>query len=162
MGSTNQYRATSSGYRYPSSNLNALLLPASENPFHSACIPKETKERIKSAPPRSKENRSRDYALCDHVSEDQKWTERCRKERMLQKTWESKFSFMTEFDQKGNPRQKKILDEKDTQHYTRNYPSSTSQHLGRRAQSAPAQRMLKLEMTMHRGKKKSKDLIYCD
>ena len=87
MGSTNQYRATSSGYRYPTSNLNALLIPTSDSQFHAACIPKETKERIKSAPPRSKDNRSRDYALCNHVSEDQKWIERCKRERSLQKTW---------------------------------------------------------------------------
>eukprot|EP00112_Aurelia_sp_Birch-Aquarium-sp1_P023999 Seg7387.1 transcript_id=Seg7387.1/GoldUCD/mRNA.D3Y31 product="putative protein C2orf50" protein_id=Seg7387.1/GoldUCD/D3Y31 len=161
MGSTNQYRAASSKYRFPASNVNALLLPASDSShFHASCIPKETRERVRSAPPRSKENKSRDYALCNHVSEDQNWTERCRKEKNLQKTWETKFGFMTEFDQKGNPRPKKKLDETNTSAFSQNFPPATSQHIGRRAQSAPAQRMSRLELTMHRGKRKNKDLIY--
>ncbi|XP_065062886.1 uncharacterized protein LOC135689561 [Rhopilema esculentum] len=163
MGSTNQYRAVSSTYRIPNSNVNALLLPSTDSSqFHSACIPKETRERVKSAPPRSKENRPKDYALCNHVNEDRRWTERCSKERNLQKTWDTKYQFMTEFDQKGNPRQKRIPDETNTSQFSSHFPAAISQHIGRRAQSAPAQRMQRLEMTMHRGKRKSKDLIYYD
>lgn len=162
MASTNQYRTTSSNYRFPAPNLNNFLLPSSDKQFHAGCIPKETKERVKSAPPRSKDSRSRDYTLCNEVGEDQKWMERCRKERSIQKAWESKFSFLTEFDQKGDPRTKLQRDETNVSQFSRKYPPSMSQHLGKRVQSAPAQRMLRLEMTMHRGKRKNKDLIHCD
>ena len=56
--------------------------------------------------------------------------------------------------------QRMQLDETNTSAISQNFPTATSQHIGRRVQSAPAQRMSRLEMTMHRGKRKTKDLMY--
>eukprot|EP00794_Sanderia_malayensis_P001392 gene1392-1535_t len=162
MGSTNQYNS-SSGYRFQSTNVISFLRPTSSSQFHSSCVPKETRERIKSAPPKSQESRSKDYSLCNHVNEDRTWIERCKKERTLQNTWERKFDFLTEFDQKGNLRPKPQISESSNQsRFSPSFPSASSRVIGRRCQSAPARRMQSLEQSMHRGKRRNKDLVYHD
>ena len=69
---------------YLSSN-TVLSPPDLRSEYHNKCIPREVKERVKSAPPRSHSNR--EYQACNFVKEEMKWEERCRKETHLQKKW---------------------------------------------------------------------------
>ena len=64
---------------------NTLLSPDTTSQYHDNCIPRETKERVKSAPPRTRS--TREYQVCNFVKEELKWEERCKKERNLQKKW---------------------------------------------------------------------------
>lgn len=84
MGSTYQFR---NGSCLPNRSYlsSSTLLIQSKSPFHSQCIPKETRERVQSAPPRSRN--LRDYEVCNLVAEEMIWNERCKKEANLAKKW---------------------------------------------------------------------------
>ena len=84
MGSSLQFRAGSSQPNRSYLSSNTLLIQES-SVFHEQCIPKETRDRVRSAPPRSRN--VRDYQICNHVMEEMIWEERVKKERTLQKNW---------------------------------------------------------------------------
>ena len=84
MGSPGQFRSISSGPNRNYFSSNTLLIPEMSE-YHEKCIPKETRERVQSAPPKNR--KGREYQLCNHVAEEKIWEERCRKERTLQKNW---------------------------------------------------------------------------
>lgn len=84
MGSPLQFRATSSKPAQSFLASNTLLIRENSS-FHERCIPRETKERVSTAPARTRN--AREYEICDHVTEEMIWEERVKKERNLQKKW---------------------------------------------------------------------------
>lgn len=76
----------SAKFRSQSSEFSGTDTPMTSNSsFHETCVPRETKERIKSAPARTRKDI--EYELCNKVKEEMKWSERCDKERMCRHKW---------------------------------------------------------------------------
>ncbi|XP_057309941.1 uncharacterized protein C2orf50 homolog [Hydractinia symbiolongicarpus] len=144
---------------YLSSN---TLLIRDASSYHEKCIPKETRERIRSAPPKLKN--ARDYQICNHVAEEMIWEERCKKERSLQKKWENNLSFLAQYDPNGNLKPKKEVSTVVPTVYqvTTTRPLTASREYGHRVNTPPAQTMQRLQQKMTQGLKRNKDLVYYD
>ncbi|XP_066929717.1 uncharacterized protein C2orf50-like [Clytia hemisphaerica] len=145
---------------YLSSN-TLLATPATSSQYHLQCVPKEHKERVKSAPPRTRT--IRDYQKCNIVKEEMRWEERCRKETTLQKNWEKNLGFLADYDQYGEQKQRnKPPKETPSVYSVTSRPLTASREYGSRVSTASANEMNRLQRNMSRGRKRNEDLLYYD
>jgi len=152
-----EFRAQSSRPNHSYLASNSLLIEET-SPYHRHCIPKDTRERVLSAPPRTKN--PKDYEILNHVAEEKRWDERVKKERYLQKKWDKNLGFYAEYDQYGEPKERKEIAKVVPSVYslTCERPTSSREY-GRRVNSAPARRMQTLQLQTNHGVRRNKDLI---
>ena len=95
------------------------------------------------------------------VVQDEVWKSSCTKEKYQQTKWEKNWGFLAQYDQKGNPKEPKELNEDATSLYSETVPNTSNGHYGLRTRSPNASYIQKLERTGH-NLRKNKELLYYD
>lgn len=95
-----------------------------------------------------------DYKNCNIVAQERIWKEHVLKEKNAAKSWNENWSFMTEFDPKGNAKPQKQLPEKVSP-YDTSVPMTTNQAIGHRKDSTNNMNVRKLELMMSQHRRRS-------
>jgi len=94
--------------------------------YHNTCIPKKPQV----APP-TQTHTEGDYVGCDQVSQDKIWKQAVEKEWSGKKEWDATWGFMTEFDAKGEVKEKEEKPDSITR-FSDNVPNTNSGNYGSR------------------------------
>lgn len=121
----------------------SYMLATRKSAYHDSCVPKggapapEPAAQGKPAP-------SADYT--DHVTQDVIWKQSVHTEKRCLKNWEGNWGFITEYDAKGQVKEKEELPEKSVMFSDDpNIPNTNSGNYGSRLGTQPAKQMQSLE-----------------
>ncbi|ELT90004.1 hypothetical protein CAPTEDRAFT_208392 [Capitella teleta] len=116
--------------------------------FHQNCIPKEVKEReaavAASIPTGGAKVGDATFAKLDVVTQDTIWKQCVNVEKKGAQEWAKNWGFLTEFDEKGEPRPPKEEPEKVTQ-FSDILPNTNAGNYGSRLTTPVAQNIQDLE-----------------
>ncbi|XP_064652236.1 uncharacterized protein C2orf50-like isoform X2 [Lineus longissimus] len=124
--------------------------------YHDNCVPK------KSIPEASRNYSQGDYAKCDQVGQDTIWKQAVEGEKRGLKNWEENWGFLTEFDDKGRPKEVKTVQEEEISQFTDELPNTNAGNYGYRTKKDIGQRIQNLEYKFYSDKRRRKmgdDLI---
>ncbi|ESP03413.1 hypothetical protein LOTGIDRAFT_199259 [Lottia gigantea] len=138
--------------------VSGVLFSYSNRPksaHHDSCIPK-----AKAAQP-AKNHTEGDYRGCDGVTQNKIWTENVQSEKRCRKNWSHDWGYLTDYDARGNLKQKEEMPEKVAL-YSDNVPNTNSAMYGNRINTDLGQKMQAMEFKFYaekRRRKMGKDLI---
>ncbi|XP_013387726.1 uncharacterized protein C2orf50-like isoform X2 [Lingula anatina] len=143
-------------HRETSGVMFSYLNKTKPSAYHDRCIPTDSKVQTNFAEP-SKAYSNADYEKCDQVTQDTIWKQSVAKETTGAKQWSENWGFLTEFDPKGNPKEKEPLPETATR-FSDNVPNTNSGNYGSRLNTDLGKRMQNLEFQFYaEGRKKKLD-----
>ncbi|XP_067938074.1 uncharacterized protein C2orf50-like [Watersipora subatra] len=122
---------------------------------HETCIPSE-KRRQPQLEPSSKPVAVLDYTKCDVVMEDKLWRQAVKNESNAVQKWKESWSFLLEYDGKGNPITPPELPEYESRFSSGPVPNTVSGVYGSRTTSPHAQQMFLMQQAFSVGNKKRK------
>ncbi|XP_046377522.1 uncharacterized protein C2orf50-like isoform X2 [Haliotis rufescens] len=130
-----------------------------ERAYHDSCIPKD---KQLAAPAASSRNYSEgDFRKCDKVTQDTIWKEGVSSEKRCLKNWEDNWGFLTEFDAKGQPKEKEETPENLTI-FSDEIPNTNSGNYGNRIASDVGHAMQKMEHKFYSdNRRKRKEELIC-
>ncbi|KAK3759082.1 hypothetical protein RRG08_010696 [Elysia crispata] len=135
----------------------SYMLTSRKGGYRDSCAPKST------APPPQpgRVANEGDYNSCNAVIQDVIWKQSVQSERRCLKNWQEDWGFLTDFDPKGNIKDKEELPEKSNM-FSDNIPNTNSGNYGNRVSSEPGKTMQSLEFKFFsegRRKKLPKEMI---
>lgn len=128
--------------------------------YHDSCVPKSTAPPPEPSAP-GKAAKDGDYNSCNAVIQDVIWKQSVHSERRCLKNWEDDWGFLTDYDAKGNIKEKEELPEKSNM-FSDNIPNTNSGNYGNRVNTETGKTMQSLEFKFFaegRRKKLPKEMI---
>ncbi|GFO40406.1 hypothetical protein PoB_006691100 [Plakobranchus ocellatus] len=137
-----------------------LFSYTNKSAYHDSCVPKPTAPPPEPSAP-GKLNKDGDYNNCNAVIQDVIWKQSVHAERRCLKNWEEDWGFLTDYDAKGNIKEKEELPEKSNM-FSDSIPNTNSGNYGNRLVSDAGKTMQSLEFKFFsegRRKKLPKEMI---
>ncbi|KAK3088595.1 hypothetical protein FSP39_021111 [Pinctada imbricata] len=122
--------------------------------YHDNCIPADRRQQVAETTT-EKTHKEGDYNKCDIVTTDRIWKQSVDKEGRCLKNWEESWGFLTEYDAKGNKKEREELPENTTV-FSDTVPNTNSGNYGNRVTSEVGITMQKLENQFFGGQRKRK------
>ncbi|XP_005104074.1 uncharacterized protein C2orf50 [Aplysia californica] len=121
----------------------SYMLATRKSQYHDSCVPKPVNPPPEPAAP-GKPAKDGDYNKCDAVTQDVIWKQSVHTERRCLKNWGDSWGFITDYDAKGNIKEKEELPEKSVM-FSDDIPNTNSGNYGHRLDTEPAKAMQSLE-----------------
>uniref|UniRef100_A0A0B6YWI9 Uncharacterized protein n=1 Tax=Arion vulgaris TaxID=1028688 RepID=A0A0B6YWI9_9EUPU len=137
-----------------------LFSYVSQSQYHESCIPKNVIQAHASSD-HGKSQKINDNSKSDAVSQDAVWRQALQKERLCLKNWEDSWGFLTNYDAKGNIKEKTELPATSNM-FSDSVPNTISGNYGYRQATETGRSMLSLEKKFfaeNRRQKMSSDMI---
>ncbi|KAL5014608.1 hypothetical protein ScPMuIL_008878 [Solemya velum] len=129
----------------------SYMLGSSKSAYHDSCIPKD-RNPVSSS---SKKHQEGEYVKCDMVTQDTIWKQSVNAEGRCVKEWWQNWGFITEFDQKGEPKTRQELPD-HVEVFSNTVPNTNSGNYGSRLATPLGQQMQKLEFQYYSEKRRRK------
>ncbi|XP_041361584.1 uncharacterized protein C2orf50-like isoform X2 [Gigantopelta aegis] len=132
----------------------SYMLASSKSAYHESCIPKDRTQAAGNVQP-SRNYTEGDFRKCNAVSQDTIWKQSVAAEKRCLKNWDEQWGFLTEFDAKGEHKEKEELPDRCVM-FSDNVPNTNSGNYGSRLTTEPGLSMQNLEFQFFSGHKRRK------
>ncbi|XP_066570998.1 ciliary microtubule inner protein 5 [Amia ocellicauda] len=147
-------RATSAGYRLPATD---PLTPT------SSVSARNDRQKPRAASNGTRAQEQRDPGAKDAVKQDRLWRESVRAEWEGCRQWQKNWSFLSNYDQLGGPREEKPLPEYEPV-FSDTVPNTMNHTFGSRLDTELGQALIRMDNLMLRSNRKTKlgeDMLPC-